>query len=352
MADEWVVVNGVSILKIHANVRDVKKRRNLIDGKWVLTTRLGGEIATFDSLEALDRWWDGVLGVKRPAKIQQPSKAKPAGKVRRQREPAARSRRSAPWRENRTQPLQHVIRRSEQPPSLRQDDTVVLNGVRISSAHVASLPEALAARQPNGGWCVQGPQGEIIAEFSCQHSLNAWLKKSRFFNRVAQPHVSASMSVGVEHQASPKAVSERKPKARLNAIPKPGKRKRNASNSNSNLSTNISSTLTSKTGYRAKKKLMADGRWQLTTSDGQLLGYFRSEAILMRWWDSLHATLASSSSKPVSNSTPAAKPPETKRQRVKPPQSTAGKKTRFAGTHSDYLKPWSSKYNMPEYDLE
>ncbi len=352
MTDEWVVVNGVSILKIHANVRDVKKRRNLIDGKWVLTTRLGGEIATFDSLEALDRWWDGVLGVKRPAKIQQPSKDKPSGNVRRQSEPAARRRHTAPLRENWTQPLLRAMRRSEQPPGLRQDDTVVLNGVRISSAHVASLPEALAARQPNGGWYVQGPQGEIIAEFTCQHSLNAWLKKARLFNRVAQSHESASMSVEVERQASPKAVSQPNPKARLNAISKPGKRKRNANISYSNLRTNISYTLTSVTGYTAKKTQMADGRWHLITSDGRHNWRFSSEASLMNFWLSLRATLASRSSKTVSNTTSAAKPSETKSRQSKPPRSKGEKKTPFSGTHSDYLKPWSSKYNMPEYDLE
>ncbi len=116
-------------------------------------------------------------------------------------------------------------------------------------------------------------------------------------------------------------------------------------------------------GVRHRRKYQnTDGRWVLTTKKGVLIRDFSTEVELDLWWQTFQ-TYQGRKPLPLSNGNAT--------EREKKRRILGGKERRVAeelnqimergvitpphssGTGGeDFLKPWSDKYDMPEYDLE
>ncbi len=93
------------------------------------------------------------------------------------------------------------------------------------------------------------------------------------------------------------------------------------------------------------RKYQENGQWLLTTRRGVLIATFPSEEALEGWWASFQADQRRVVGKLSLG-------------KYKPPNRHASRRRTKGGgrlpgsSASDYLKPWNSRYGMPEIDLE
>lgn len=112
-------------------------------------------------------------------------------------------------------------------------------------------------------------------------------------------------------------------------------------------------------------KCLEGGRWRLLTSAGKVIGVFATEAELDDWWRAFHKSqgrppralkIKASRVSTVPNSRPKSKPAVAKSKKRKADQrrrrSTSSGPSFTRDALNGPLKPWSTKYDMPEFDCE
>ncbi len=93
------------------------------------------------------------------------------------------------------------------------------------------------------------------------------------------------------------------------------------------------------------RKYEENGQWVLTTRRGVLIATFPSEEALEVWWASFQADHRRVVGKLLLGEYQAP-------NRRSPRRRTKGGGRLPGSSASDYLKPWNSRYGMPEIDLE
>jgi hypothetical protein len=98
----------------------------------------------------------------------------------------------------------------------------------------------------------------------------------------------------------------------------------------------------------ARKYLDHEGQWVLATMRGVVVATFSSERELDSWWQIFQSAQGRAAQLLV-RGRPEPRPKGRRKKRYKGGNGTSGLGNPIG---TDYLKPWSSKYDMPDYDLE
>jgi hypothetical protein len=104
---------------------------------------------------------------------------------------------------------------------------------------------------------------------------------------------------------------------------------------------------------RGRKYQEKDGSWVLTSKRGTEIARFATEVELDAYWQKLQFSQGRQPEPLVQGKAPTrgAVPARRKRRGVAP-RTSGGNGALGSRSGSDFLKPWSDEYGMPEYDLE
>jgi hypothetical protein len=206
--------------------------------------------------------------------------------------------------------------------------------------------------EKDGRWVLATKRGRPVAAFPTEEALDGWWKYfQRSQGREARPLLGGSNQLPetpstVKDEESP--TKQTRATQQYNNLSVPPKQ------SNGTVvidDVTVPAQLAKKLKMKNGRKYKESSRWILTSKGGATIAEFATENALDEWWDKFQQSLGRQPKRLIEGK----KKPTMRRNKkptVRRKKTGSSRNTSSTRTFDDYLKPWSDKYGMPEYDFE